>query len=64
MASDGMPIIGPVDSLEGFFISIPGCAFGVTTAPALGKIIADLIIDGRTDIIEIEQFLFSRFRSE
>lgn len=46
---DGQFIVGPVPNLGGFYI-ISGCnAGGLSVSPALGRALADLIVDGRTD---------------
>ena len=46
---DGQHIVGPVPNLEGFYV-ISGCNVGgLSISPALGRALADLILDGRTD---------------
>ena len=46
---DGQYIVGPVPNLEGFYV-ISGCnAGGLSVSPALGRALADLIVDGRTE---------------
>ncbi|MCK5561957.1 MAG: FAD-dependent oxidoreductase [Thermoplasmata archaeon] len=58
---DCIPIIGPIENINGYINCCAGCGFGVTLSPILGRIIADLVIDGKTDIIDIKPFLFNRF---
>jgi glycine/D-amino acid oxidase-like deaminating enzyme len=43
---DGQKIVGPVESIPGLFVA-SGCNVGgLSTAPALGEALADLIVDG------------------
>jgi len=45
---DGQKIVGPVESVPGLFVA-SGCNVGgLSTAPALGEALAELIVDGRT----------------
>lgn len=49
MTPDGQRIVGPVPGLGGFFI-ITGCNVGgLSVSPALGRSLADLIVDGRSE---------------
>jgi glycine/D-amino acid oxidase-like deaminating enzyme len=46
---DGQHIVGPVPSLDGFYV-ISGCNVGgLSTSPAIGRALADLVLDGRTE---------------
>ena len=46
---DGHHIVGPVPNLEGFYV-ISGCNVGgLSISPALGRALADLILDGRCE---------------
>ncbi len=50
MASDLIPIIGQVPGWEGAYLCIGGGRKGVLLGPGMGKVIADLITDGHSDI--------------
>lgn len=46
---DGQYIVGPVPNLEGFYV-VGGCnAGGLSVSPAIGRALADLIVDGHTE---------------
>lgn len=48
MPRDGLPILGPVDRVPGFYIATSHS--GITLSPIHGRIISDLIVEGETDI--------------
>ncbi|MDK2822780.1 MAG: hypothetical protein PWQ67_1040 [Clostridia bacterium] len=45
---DGLPLLGPVNGLNGFYLAAGHEGDGIALAPITGKIIADLITDGKT----------------
>jgi glycine/D-amino acid oxidase-like deaminating enzyme len=55
---DGLPFLGPVSSVPGFYVAVGHS--GITLSPAYGKVISDLIVDGRTDV-PIEPYNPCRF---
>ena len=55
---DGAPIVGEAPGLPGFFNAVT--SNGYTLAPAVAKITADLVCDGRTDR-EVRPYLIDRF---
>lgn len=60
---DGHHIAGPVPTLEGFFI-LSGCNVGgLSISPALGRALADLILDGRTEP-DLRPYYLERFGEE
>jgi glycine/D-amino acid oxidase-like deaminating enzyme len=48
MPRDGLPFIGPVPSVPGYYVAVGHS--GNTLSPIYGKILSDLILDGRTTI--------------
>lgn len=58
---DHHPILGPVPHVPGFFLANGFSGHGVMHSPATGKILADLILTGRTDLIDVRQFDYARF---
>ena len=45
---DGLPMIGYVNNLEGYFMSAGHEGDGIALSPVTGKIVADMIVDGKT----------------
>jgi sarcosine oxidase, subunit beta len=61
---DELPIIGPVDEVEGFLNCCGWGGFGITLAPIGGSLIAEYVVDGKTTTYDINPFLFSRFNNK
>jgi sarcosine oxidase subunit beta len=61
MTPDHHPVLGPVPGLAGFFLANGFSGHGVMHAPATGKILADLILRGTTDLIDASLLSLSRF---
>jgi sarcosine oxidase subunit beta len=58
---DHHPILGTVPQVPGFFLANGFSGHGVMHSPATGKILADLILKGHTDMIDVRQFDLARF---
>ena len=62
MSPDHHAILGPVPEVQGFFCANGFSGHGVMHAPATGKIVADLILHGKTDVVsEVEVLSPVRF---
>jgi sarcosine oxidase subunit beta len=61
MTPDHHPILGEVPELPGFFLANGFSGHGVMHAPATGKILSDLILTGKTDLIDASLLNLSRF---
>ncbi|MGB7600998.1 MAG: FAD-binding oxidoreductase [Candidatus Sulfotelmatobacter sp.] len=61
MTPDHHPILGETPSLPGFFLANGFSGHGVMHAPATGKILSDLILTGKTDLIDASLLSLSRF---
>jgi sarcosine oxidase subunit beta len=62
MTPDHHCILGPVASVPGFFLANGFSGHGVMHSPATGKILADLILQGKTDVVDdIGVLSFERF---
>jgi sarcosine oxidase subunit beta len=61
MTPDHHPILGKVPGVEGFYIAAGFSGHGVMHSPATGKIMADLILKGETDLIDARLLDFARF---
>jgi sarcosine oxidase subunit beta len=62
MSPDHHAILGPVAGLPGFFLANGFSGHGVMHAPATGKILSDLILEGKTRIVsDVSVLGFERF---
>jgi sarcosine oxidase subunit beta len=63
MSPDHHCILGPVPDVPGFFVANGFSGHGVMHAPATGKILSDLILKGKTDVVtDVSLVSFERFR--
>jgi len=61
MTPDHHPILGPAPGVLGFFLANGFSGHGVMHAPATGKILSDLILTGKTDLVDASLLGLSRF---
>ena len=61
MTPDHHPILGEAPNVPGFFLANGFSGHGVMHAPATGKILCDLILTGKTDLIDSSSLSLSRF---
>jgi sarcosine oxidase subunit beta len=61
MTPDHHAILGPSPEVTGFFLANGFSGHGVMHAPATGKILSDLILHGRTDLIDASVLNLARF---
>jgi glycine/D-amino acid oxidase-like deaminating enzyme len=61
MTPDHHPILGESAVVPGFFFANGFSGHGVMHSPATGKILSDLILTGKTDLIDASLLDFSRF---
>ncbi len=57
---DGLSLLGPVKTLPGFFMAAGHEGDGIALAPITGKLVAELIVDGKASY-DIEAFSPNRF---
>ena len=62
LSSDGLPVLGPVDGWEGVYVATGAGRKGILLGPSMGRVTADLIAKGATDI-PIEAFDAARFKA-
>jgi len=62
MTPDHHPILGAIPGIEGFYAATGFSGHGVMHSPATGKIMADLILQGATDLIDARILDCARFR--
>jgi sarcosine oxidase, subunit beta len=61
MTPDHHPILGEAPEVPGFFLANGFSGHGVMHAPATGKILSDLILTGKTDLIDASLLNLARF---
>jgi sarcosine oxidase subunit beta len=61
MTPDHHPVLGEAPGVEGFFFANGFSGHGVMHSPATGKILADLILKGSTDLIDAKLLDYARF---
>ncbi len=61
MTPDHHPILGEVPGVPGFFLANGFSGHGVMHAPATGRILSDLILYGKTDLIDASLLDLARF---
>src|SRR5438270_3183805 len=62
MTPDHHCILGPVATMLGFFLANGFSGHGVMHSPATGKILADLILQGKTNVVDdVSVLAFERF---
>ena len=57
---DGLPILGPVDDVPGFFMAAGHEGDGIALSPITGELIAQMIATGKSDI-PLDDFQVGRF---
>jgi sarcosine oxidase subunit beta len=57
---DGLPILGPVAAVPGFFMAAGHEGDGIALSPITGELIAQMIVAGKTDIA-LDDFRLDRF---
>jgi glycine/D-amino acid oxidase-like deaminating enzyme len=60
---DGLPILGPVPEIPGFFMAAGHEGDGIALAPITGELIAQMIAKGRSDI-PLDEFHLGRFAAK
>lgn len=57
---DGLPFIGPVDGAPGVYLAAGHASWGMLLAPATGRMVAEMIVDGASQSVDATPFLPSR----
>ena len=61
MTPDHHPILGEAPAVPGFFLANGFSGHGVMHAPATGKVLSDLILTGKTELIDASLLNLARF---
>jgi len=60
MTADGKLIVGPVPGLRGFYLATGCCVGGLSIAPGVGQMLAELILTGKSsiplDVLSVARF--------
>ncbi len=62
MTPDHLPIIGPVDGIQGYLLATGFSGHGFCLGPIAGKLLSELVLDGESSI-SLEALNLSRFRT-
>jgi len=63
MTPDELAVVGPAPEVEGLFVAAGFSGHGFMHAPAVGALMAELILDGTASSIDISALRLDRFRS-
>ncbi len=58
---DGLPILGTVKGVKGFYLATGHSGDGICLAPITGKVLSELVLDGETSL-DISPFSLYRFK--
>ena len=64
LTADGYPIVGAAPGIEGLLLNCGWGGVGIIMAPVAGQLLADLIIRGRSDLVNVERFSLRRAVAE
>ena len=57
---DGIPLIGPVPGAAGAYLATGHASWGILNAPATGRMVAEMIVDGESRSVDARPFALSR----
>lgn len=60
VTDDGLPYIGPVADAPGVYVATGHGSWGILTAPATGRMVAEMILDGHSHSLDSAPFSLSR----
>ncbi len=60
MTPDRLPIIGPVDGIQGYFLATGFSGHGFCLGPIIGKLLSELLVDGEPSM-SLDELSLSRF---
>ena len=59
--SDNLPIVGPAKEVEGLYLACAFCGIGFADGPAIGQLVAELVMHGKTSL-PIDAYRPDRFK--
>ena len=60
VTEDGLPLIGPVSGVTGAYVATGHSVWGMLNAPATGEAMAELILDGNAQTVDLAPFTLRR----
>ncbi|KAG2451202.1 hypothetical protein HYH02_003809 [Chlamydomonas schloesseri] len=60
-APDSLPVIGPVPGAAGVYLATGHTCWGILNAPATGLVMAEMILEGKAKIVDVQPFAPARF---
>lgn len=57
---DGLPLIGPVPGAPGAYLATAHASWGILNAPATGRMVAEMILDGGSHSLDARPFALTR----
>ncbi len=57
---DGIPLIGPVPGAPGAFLATGHASWGILNAPATGRMVSEMILDGASHSVDASPFAVTR----
>jgi glycine/D-amino acid oxidase-like deaminating enzyme len=60
---DGVPLIGPAAGAPGVYLATGHASWGILNAPATGRMISEMILDGRSHSVDAAPFALGRLPS-
>ncbi len=57
---DGVPLIGPVPGAPGAYLATGHASWGILNAPATGRMVAEMVLDGESRSVDASPFALSR----
>ena len=64
MTPDRHPIIGEAPGVSGFFLANGFSGHGFQHAPVVGRILSEMIVDGRATVVNVSSLGLERFAEE
>jgi sarcosine oxidase subunit beta len=61
VSPDGHPILDEVPGVEGLYCAVGFSGHGFRFSPSTGRLMAEFVLNGKTEGIDIKEFRFSRF---
>ena len=57
---DGVPLIGPVPGAPGAYVATGHASWGILNAPATGRMVSEMVLDGASHSVDASPFAVSR----
>jgi sarcosine oxidase subunit beta len=61
MTPDRHPVLGPAPGVEGLYLANGFSGHGFQHAPVVGKLLAEMVVDGRATTVDVSSLSLERF---